>query len=162
MKKVIITLFISLLGISLSACDNTKEPPVYQEPKEYSKIDGYVYDLESINDYELVWSDEFDYEGLPDDTKWGYDTGDHGWGNNELQNYTDDKNAFVNDGILTIEAIKDDAGKWTSARLVTRQKGDWKWGKIEVRAKLPTGRDRKSTRLNSSHVRISYAVFCLK
>lgn len=140
MKKVIITLFISLLGISLSACDNTKEPPIYEEPKEYSKIDGYVYDLESINDYELVWSDEFDYEGLPDDTKWGYDTGDHGWGNNELQNYTNDKNAFVNDGILTIEAIKDDAGKWTSARLVTRQKGDWKWGKIEVRAKLPTGR----------------------
>lgn len=139
MKKIVITLFMVLLVIGLVACnkEEKKEDPILVE---YSKIDGYVYDKDNITDYELIWSDEFDYEGLPDSTKWGYDTGDHGWGNNELQNYTNDQNASVKDGILTIEAKKDELGSWTSARLVTRNKGDWKWGKIEVRAKLPSGR----------------------
>ncbi len=92
----------------------------------------------------LVWSDEFNYKGLPDSTKWGYDTGNHGWGNNELQYYTVNRleNARVADGVLVIEAVKEDynGSKYTSARLLSKNKGDWKYGRIEVRAKLPRGR----------------------
>ncbi len=91
----------------------------------------------------LIWSDEFDYTGLPDSTKWGYDVGGNGWGNRELQYYTRKRteNARVEDGNLIIEARKEPfTGKeYTSARLVTMEKGDWLYGRIEVRAKLPRG-----------------------
>jgi beta-glucanase (GH16 family) len=91
----------------------------------------------------LVWSDEFNYKGLPDSTKWGYDTGNNGWGNNELQNYTRrPENARVADGYLLIEARKENYqnSRFTSARLVSKNKGDWKYGRIEVKARLPKGR----------------------
>ncbi len=95
--------------------------------------------------WKLVWSDEFNYHGLPDSSKWAYDTGNkNGWGNNELQYYTNQeiKNARVENGLLTIEARKEDKEgfKYTSARLVTKGKASWQYGKIEVRAKLPAGR----------------------
>ena len=93
-------------------------------------------------DYELVWSDEFDGAEI-DTNKWGYDIGGGGWGNNEAQFYTDRKeNARLSgDGKLIITAIKEDyqGKKYTSARMVTRGKGDWKYGKVEVSAKLPYG-----------------------
>mgnify|MGYP003576810401 FL=1 len=92
----------------------------------------------------LVWSDEFDYTGLPDSRKWGYDVGGHGWGNNELQYYTKERpeNARVEEGHLIIEARREkmESRDYTSARLVTKNKGDWKYGRIEVKAKLPQGR----------------------
>jgi beta-glucanase (GH16 family) len=91
----------------------------------------------------LVWSDEFSNTGLPDSTKWTYDVGGHGWGNNELQYYTARRpeNARVENGMLTIEARKEDwqGNKYTSARLVTKGKGDWTYGRIEVRARIPKG-----------------------
>jgi beta-glucanase (GH16 family) len=94
--------------------------------------------------WKLVWSDEFDKPGLPDNKKWAYDVGGHGWGNNELQFYTEKRpeNARVEDGLLIIEARKEpwEGKDYTSARLVTRGKEEWKDGKIEVRAKLPKGR----------------------
>jgi len=94
-------------------------------------------------DWELVWSDEFNYNGLPDSTKWTAEVGGHGWGNNELQYYTSGrtKNARVEKGMLTIEAQREkmEERDYTSARLVTKNKGDWKYGKIDVRAKLPKG-----------------------
>jgi beta-glucanase (GH16 family) len=94
--------------------------------------------------WKLVWSDEFNYYGLPDSAKWSYDVGGSGWGNNELQYYTksDTGNAMVRDGLLNITARKSpkENKKYTSARLVTKSKGDWTYGKIEVRAKLPAGR----------------------
>ncbi len=94
--------------------------------------------------YQLVWSDEFNYTGLPDPIKWSYDTGGLGWGNNEAQFYTGEspENARVENGHLIIEARKEkkDANAYTSARLVTKNKGDWQYGKIEVRAKIPQGR----------------------
>src|SRR5829696_10027603 len=93
--------------------------------------------------WQLVWSDEFDYTGLPDSTRWGYDVGGHGWGNKELQNYTGGKeNARVEDGRLIIEARRDGSQnrRYTSARLVSKGKGDWTYGRFEVRAKLPSGR----------------------
>jgi beta-glucanase (GH16 family) len=92
---------------------------------------------------ELVWSEEFDYQGLPDSDKWSYNVGGHGWGNNELQYYTKKRsdNARVEDGRLIITAKKESFKnkEYTSARLITKNKGDWKYGKIEVRAKLPDG-----------------------
>ena len=99
--------------------------------------------IDSIGCEKLVWSDEFDYEGRPDLQKWGYDIGGNGWGNNELQYYTNStNNAFVKDGYLTIKAIKESfqGSSYTSARLVTKNTGDWKYGKFEIRAKLPKGR----------------------
>jgi len=94
--------------------------------------------------YRLVWSDEFDYSGLPDNSKWSYDIGGDGWGNKEAQYYTDSRlqNAEVKDGFLFINALQEDfeGKKYTSARLVTRSKGDWTYGRFEIRAKLPEGR----------------------
>lgn len=91
----------------------------------------------------LIWSDEFESEGLPDPSKWSYDVGDHGWGNNELQNYSreDLKNARVENGVLIIEAHADNSlpKGYSSARLVSKEKAAWKYAYIEVRAKLPEG-----------------------
>jgi beta-glucanase (GH16 family) len=91
----------------------------------------------------LVWSDEFNYRGRPDTTKWDYETGGHGWGNNELQYYTSDTaNAYVKNGSLHITARKQarENRNYTSARLVTKGKTHWQYGRIEIRAKLPAGR----------------------
>ncbi len=89
-----------------------------------------------------VWADEFDKDGLPDPAKWTYDTGGHGWGNRELQYYTANRaeNALMKGGMLLITARKGDLeGKaYTSARMVS--KAGWKYGYIEIRAKLPKGR----------------------
>ncbi|GGM79870.1 hypothetical protein GCM10010967_09570 [Dyadobacter beijingensis] len=89
------------------------------------------------------WQDEFTTPGEPDPAKWSYNLGDHGWGNNELENYTDKiGNARVEDGNLVITAIKEPSGKqqYSSARLVSKGKGDFLYGKFEIRAKLPKGR----------------------
>lgn len=94
--------------------------------------------------YQLVWSDEFDADGLPDNTKWGYDVGGGGWGNNELEYYTDSKteNARVENGNLVIEVRKENAGgrNYTSARLITKGKAEWTYGRFDIKAQLPTGR----------------------
>lgn len=91
----------------------------------------------------LVWADEFDKAGLPDSTKWGYEVGGNGWGNNELQVYTSrrSENARVENGKLIIEARKESyQGKnYTSARLLTQGKTTWTYGRIEAMAKLPKG-----------------------
>lgn len=92
--------------------------------------------------YELVWSDEFDYNGSPDPNKWSFDIGGNGWGNNEDQYYTDRlSNAQVSGGTLKITARKEGFGgkSYTSSRVISKNTGDWLYGKVEVRAKLPTG-----------------------
>lgn len=97
--------------------------------------------------YTLVWSDEFDYLGSPDSTKWTYDLGDGcpnvcGWGNNELQYYTKRvENARVENGHLIVEARKEPLGsrQYTSTRLLSKGKGDWLYGRFEIRAELPSG-----------------------
>jgi len=108
----------------------------------------------------LVWSDEFNGKSI-DKTKWNYDTDCWGGGNEERQCYTDKKkNANVKDGVLSITALrkrttghalplrqrktrklaKKSATKpYSSARLQTMGKGDWRYGRIEIRAKLPGG-----------------------
>ena len=101
-------------------------------------------------DRKLVWADEFNSNGLPDSLNWSYDVGDAcdlpagcGWGNNELQYYTAKKlkNARIEAGHLIIEAHREQMknSEYTSARLVSKNKGNFKYGKIEIKAKLPTG-----------------------
>ena len=90
-----------------------------------------------------AWQDEFDGSGRPDPLKWGYDTGGHGWGNNELQTYTrSEDNAFVRDGVLHVVSRRQQrkGREYTSARLVSKGKGDFRYGRFEVRAKVPPGR----------------------
>lgn len=90
-----------------------------------------------------AWSDEFNYNGLPDSTKWGYDIGGRGWGNNELQYYTNSiRNAEVKNGVLAITARKEEkeGRHYTSARLITKHKGDFLYGRFEIRARLPAGK----------------------
>ncbi len=101
--------------------------------------------------WQLVWSDEFDVDGLPDPKKWAYDTGfnQKGWFNHEQQYYSGPRaeNAVVRDGRLVITARKEtrsaaiDWGgqRYTSARLFTRGLAEWTTGFFEIRAKLPCG-----------------------
>lgn len=97
------------------------------------------------NGWKLVWNEEFDKDGLPDPNKWSYDTVGNAWkwGNNEAQYYTANcpQNAYVENGTLKIVALKEEVGgsSYTSARLITKGKGDWLYGRFEIRAKLPTG-----------------------
>jgi beta-glucanase (GH16 family) len=166
MKKIVLLL---LLVFTLTGCELITENPD-QDPTcftGFSLVDGKcvkdeepVIDnsnnpdadldnencthLDPIDQYEPVWCDEFNYTGLPDDDKWNYDVGGHGWGNGESQYYTnkDLDNASVENGYLYITARQESIGnnQYSSARLVTKNKADWLYGKIQVRAKLPTGR----------------------
>ncbi len=105
--------------------------------------------MPSLPGWVLVWNDEFDVSGLPDSSKWDHDTEFNrlGWWNNELQYYSRDRldNARVADGRLHITARRErltsapDFGgqNYTSARLITRGKASWTYGRFEIRAKLP-------------------------
>ncbi len=96
--------------------------------------------------WELVWSDEFSTPGLPDPAWWSFETrgNAYGWGNGEDQFYTDGTpdNAFIENGILTIRAREEEMGgkKYTSARINTKGKAYWRYGRFEARMKLPSGR----------------------
>ncbi len=100
--------------------------------------------LTQAQDYELIWSDDFDGDQV-DLTKWQFQTGDGcnlgicGWGNEELQWYKQD-NSTVADGILTITAKEETVGSYnyTSSRLRTKGIGDWTYGRFEIRAKMPS------------------------
>jgi len=96
--------------------------------------------------YTLMWQDEFDRDGPPNPQKWSAQVGGHGWGNNELQYYTESGNAWVENGKLIIEArveadkAEQHGGKTiTSARIRSAGKGDWQYGLIEICAKIPKG-----------------------
>ncbi|MDP4536189.1 family 16 glycosylhydrolase [Alkalimonas collagenimarina] len=95
-----------------------------------------------VSDWELVWSDEFEGNSI-DSRKWTFEVDCRGGGNNEQQCYTDSsENAFVSDGTLKIVALPAEEGAakpYTSARLNTKYQGDWTYGRIEVRAKMPSG-----------------------
>jgi beta-glucanase (GH16 family) len=110
----------------------------------YSTTGGRLQDLpppEEPPDWTLVWSDEFDTPGLPDSSKWAYEEGYIR--NAELQYYTRERleNARVEDGHLVIECRRDswNGNEITSASLNTAGKRHFRYGRFEVRAKLPTG-----------------------
>ena len=86
----------------------------------------------------LVWSDEFEGTAINLDN-WTHELGSGGWGNNELQSYTaESANSFVQDDNLFIVALQDGAG-YTSARMITRDKQEYAFGRIDIRAVLPYG-----------------------
>jgi beta-glucanase (GH16 family) len=128
MKKLFSILFVFVV-LASGSCSNPSE----NEPEKNNQAN-----------WVLVWSDEFDVQGLPDPQKWSYNVGGDGWGNNELQYYTEnrDENARVQQDVLVIEARKEnfEGSDYTSARLVSRGKGEWTYGRFEVKAVLPTGR----------------------
>jgi len=87
----------------------------------------------------LVWNDEFNGAGMPDSSKWTYDLGSSGFGNNEIQEYTNNsQNIRLENGVLVIEAIKS-GDAWTSARITTENKYEFTYGRIVFRAKVPVG-----------------------
>src|SRR6056297_1365466 len=140
-RSVLLSLF-TLFLLLFSSCSSEKSvspdvPPVEPDTEE----------PEEEKSWQLVWEDEFDGDEL-DQSKWSYQYGtgeDEGldrWGNNELQYYTErEENIYLEDGFLTITAQEEDyeGSDYTSARIRTENKGDWKYGRIEIRAKLPQG-----------------------
>lgn len=92
--------------------------------------------------WELVWSDDFNGAAgsAPDNTKWTFDIGGGGWGNNELQTYTSNANNIKVDGSgkLVITAISSPSG-FTSARIKTKGLFTQAYGRFEARIKTPTG-----------------------
>ncbi len=136
MKNFVLFLFFVLL-MCVQSCKNLD-----------AKNQQFSNPTANNTEWKLVWEDTFDTDGHPDPDNWDYDVADGcphvcGWGNNELQYYTKRNlnNARVENGNLIIEAHRTKMGKkeYTSARLVTKGKQSWRNGKIEIRAKLPTG-----------------------
>ena len=92
------------------------------------------------SDYKILWQDEFDAEKL-DEAKWIREVRPAGWTNNELQEYTkEESNGFIRDGKFVIKGIEYESGKYSSCKL--RNTGDYafKYGRIEVSAKVPEGK----------------------
>jgi beta-glucanase (GH16 family) len=99
--------------------------------------DGYITP-ESYQGMQKVWGDEFDAPYLNMEW-WTYELGGGGWGNNELQTYTNaPANSFISNGKLNIVAVHN-YGSYTSARLVTKGKKEFTYGRIDIRAKMPYG-----------------------
>jgi beta-glucanase (GH16 family) len=88
----------------------------------------------------LVWSDEFGAGPLNTAT-WNYEQGATGWGNNELENYTNAiENVHIDSGYLHISALKQSGTAYTSGRITTKNKKEFTYGRVEIRAKLPEGK----------------------
>jgi beta-glucanase (GH16 family) len=96
--------------------------------------------LMSLCQWNLIWSDEFDGTEL-DDSKWTNDVGGWGWGNNELQYYTDGDNLLFSGSELSIEARDETFGSnsYTSAKIISKDKFEVQYGKIEARIRVPMG-----------------------
>lgn len=121
----------------------TKSYPIIVSAYNGSK---FVSSSTSVNVFvarKVIWSDEFNVDGSPDSSKWGYNTGTgDGWGNNELEYYTNrSENVKIENGTLKITAIKENylGSQYTSTRMLTKGKFSFKYGRAEVRAKLPIG-----------------------
>ena len=133
--RLLSSTIILLLAMQAMAC--------FAQPKERMEVALPLTEGNSAFATTPLWQDEFDYSGVPDPAKWNFETGGHGWGNNELQYYSDRlQNAYVSDGMLTITARKERKGGkgFSSARLTSKGKGDFLYGRFEIRAKLPNGR----------------------
>ena len=119
----------------------------------YSSTGNMISGFQKVTVYvtpkgpQLVWSDEFNTDGVPDASKWSYEIGNGcpincGWGNVENEYYTSRAdNVKVENGVLKITAKKEsyEGFEYTSARLITKGKYDFTYGRVEVRAKLPSG-----------------------
>lgn len=119
---------------------------------KYFILSGLIFSISCSNDEsqtittmnEIVWADEFTIDGTPDSSKWNFDigTGQNGWGNNELQYYTDRlQNIEVKNGMLHIKAVKEAylGSSYTSAKITTKGVFEQKYGRYEAKIKLPWG-----------------------
>lgn len=146
-QKIFVLLITGVTLLLLAGCKSDTTPVVcfdgyHEEDGKCVEDDPICYapsDYPSDLTYELVWSDEFDGTEL-DTTKWRYEVNGNGGGNNEIQYYTN-QNATVSDGILKITAKNEDYNGWeyTSSRIITKGSGEWTYGRIEVRAIVPSG-----------------------
>ncbi len=141
MKKQNIKYLLSLtmLGLFLGCNDSSIKEVKQLEEETTEIIDGVDVNAPNYWDnVELIWSDEFDGTSLSS-VNWKYETGQHGWGNNEWQNYVANDNVEVSDGTLKISAIKVGTGQkirdYTSVRLNSTQA--FTFGRMEIRAKIP-------------------------
>lgn len=138
------------LSLTITASDNApiKTATVIgiikdnDDPNNFDE-DGYTTP-NSYFGYTLEWQDEFDGENLNLDN-YNFDLGDGcpnlcGWGNNELEWYTDEaKNIFLEEGRLVIRALQEGGSNYTSAKIHTKDKRSFQFGRIDIRAKLPKG-----------------------
>ncbi len=125
-------ILIVLLLVSMSFASCSKEDSTTAPTDSIPEIPGYT----------LVWNDEFNKANI-DLSKWEHEVNGDGGGNNELQFYTAlPTNSFIQDGKLVIKAIQENYQNrnFTSARLRSKYKGDWLYGRIEAYAKIPTGK----------------------
>lgn len=136
--------FLLVLSFLLSAClAATPEPtPVVPTPAPSLTPSPTAAPWERAG-WNLVWHDEFEDTEL-DRTHWTFDIGGNGWGNQELQMYTDrPENIRLEDGILVIEAREEPelvgGRNYSSARIKTQGLHSWAYGRIEARIKLPHG-----------------------
>lgn len=132
-------LVLSVFSLFYFSC---KQQEVITEQKKQEEPAVTVKKAYEIDYSKIIWGDEFTENGTLNRDKWGFDIGGHGWGNNERQFYTDrPENARVEDGNLLIEARRESyqGSQYTSARVVSKDKGDFKYGRFEVKAKLPVG-----------------------
>ena len=110
---------------------------------ETKKVNISSDDPDYISSFTLTWADEFDGTEV-NSSNWTFETGASGWGNNELQNYTNGDNVEVKDGnlIITAKKVNDNqtVGSYTSTRMITMNKQEFLYGRMEIRAKLPSGR----------------------
>jgi beta-glucanase (GH16 family) len=124
-----------ILAFFLLACTEKKDvPPVVPAPPIIDKN----WQFETTP----TWEDNFSTGSSADASKWTFETGGSGWGNNELQYYTSGANASVSGGMLALTAKKENFSgrEYTSTRMISRGKGDWLYGRFEIRARLPKGR----------------------
>ena len=135
-KIIMITLQSILLFIFLNCSSDKSNSITDTNPNDT---------IPSIPGWQLVWNDEFSGTNI-DPSKWTHEVNGNGGGNNELQYYTDrDLNSLIIDGNLVIVAQKEEYSvgnktwNYTSARLNSRKKADWKYGRFDIRAKLPYG-----------------------
>jgi beta-glucanase (GH16 family) len=135
MKSIVKIFTLVCLVYGFQSCTDKKNIPVIAPAPPVSDLD---WTFESTP----IWEDNFTNNGVPDPSKWSYDVGGSGWGNNELQYYTSGNNVGTVNGNLVIQAKKEnlEGRQYTSTRMITRGKGDWLYGRFVVRAKLPRGR----------------------
>lgn len=138
-KWIIITTFCSIFGLTSCSSDDNNPGPGISET--ISIPSGGATSPTSYEGMNLVWEDEFEGSTL-NAQNWGHETGtgDNGWGNNELQFYRP-QNTSLQDGFLIITAKKEAFGgrEYTSSRIITKDKKQFRYGRIDIRAALPRG-----------------------
>lgn len=134
-------LYLILFLIVSCSSSGSEETVMVEQQQQEEEMEEESLDVNSPDYWDnatLVWSDEFDGDTLSSDN-WLFETGDHGWGNNERQNYVADDNVEVSNGTLKVNAIRNDDGlgtvTYTSARLNSKE--SFRFGRMEFRAKIP-------------------------